>query len=316
MSNSPDYLEHILNKGKRRSRHKFESLKEGSTVYRILPSFNANNPQIEAVYRVHWLTGEEGRMTKVACTYYTERYCPLCEKHRETKDALQAAKATDPNSQNAKRLQEAEDKLRVSKAIFYNAVNAANELVVLQVSATVSGLLEKKIVEAVQQKGFDPLAVNGGVWFRFTKQGKGRDSVTVDYNRISVKDADGEIAEKLDRRALPEELTARIASDSADIHSPGTVYVNEYSSAELAAYLRGTPLPSRRRTDAVAAPSASNQASESSNSMTSTRGAVTADVEDDVPIEPAGRSGAAATKSAADYAAEAERFRRLLNQGR
>jgi len=315
--NNPDYMDYILNKGKRGPKYKFESLKEGSAVYRILPSFNDQNRRIEAVYYVHWLTGENGKPTKVSCTYGSERYCPICEKHRETKDALNSARATDPSSQNTKRLQEAEDKLRASKTIFYNAVNAANEAVVLQLSSTVSALLEKKIIEAVQQKGFDPLSLSGGVWFRFNKQGKGRDSVTVDFNRVSVKDAEGEIAEKLDKHALPEELVSRLQNEVANIHDAKSMYVNQYTANELADYLRGKALPNKRATGSQAATTQSNQRAEAS-------------AEDDVPFETTGTStantsakadtsavaGGSGVKTAADYAAEAERFRKLLNQNR
>ncbi len=240
-------LDALLNKSKKRSRYKFESLKEGSAIYRILPSFNPANRKLDETYNMHWLTGSSGNPMKVACTYYTEKYCPICEAWKAAKEAYESARKESPDGAHAKRLAEAEQRLRKSRYVYYNALNAANEPVILQLSSTVSGLLDKKIIEAVQEKSFDPTALKGGVWFKFSKQGKGRESVAVDFNRISATDADGEIVEKLDRRPVADDLASQLPGLVADLTNTEILWIKTFSSKELADYLRGVPLNDGRR---------------------------------------------------------------------
>ena len=321
----PDYLESILNKRNRRPKLKYESLEQGSATYRILPSFDAARRQISQTYNVHWLTGEDGKKMKVSCTYYSERYCPLCDAHRETKNQMEVALQQDPKSDHTRRLQDAEQALRNSKTIYYNALNADNEPVVLQLTSEAAGELENSIIEAITQKGFDPLALNGGAWFLFKKNGKGRGTVKVDFNRLSSKDADGEIVEKIDRRPISDELSLRLPNEVANIFDPKTLWIQTFTSVQLADYLRGKPLPVQKygaaaQTSApqqeyqTPAPQAvAPQAQETQQAQAPVAAVVAVTHAPVVEAAPAPAARVNTGKTAADYAAEAARLRSLAS---
>lgn len=302
-------IESLTNKGKKRSKHTFEYLKEGVHAYRILPSFNPADRRLEHTYSVHWLTGETGKPMKVLCTYGAERYCPICLAYRETKKTHEHAKLSDPNSENTRQLAESERKLSGSKSIYYNAVNASGEPVVLELNSTASKDLENLIIEAVQKKGFDPTALNGGVWFEFTKKGKGRDSVRVDYRRIS-KLVNGDMVDVLDRTAFSDELVARLPNAVANIHDPKNLWIKEYTSAQLSDFLRGKPLPVNN--SYVGAPTADESQeirSEASPAPVSVASRTS------IPTPVAATSVSTGGKTVEDYRAEAEKLKRLSSNG-
>jgi len=261
--NSLDYLEALLNKGKRKPKVKFEYLKPGKQFFRILPSFDPTNRRIEASYSMHWLTGENGKSVKVQCTYYSEKYCPICEAKKATEELLNHAKQTAPEAENTKRLAEAAQKLGVSRSTYYNAVNAAGEHCVLELNSTVSKALEALIIKAHTENNFDAVAINGGVWFEFEKIGKGRDSVRVDYKRIT-KMVDGEMVDTRDRSALSEDLVARLPQSAVKLNDPKNLYIKTYSAAELADYLKGKPLPNTNYQQGASSSSSSSEDQEES----------------------------------------------------
>ena len=233
-------LEALINKGKRRPKVKYESLKEGTQGFRILPPFNPARRDLNYTYHVHWVQGASG-LIKVMCTYYTEKYCPLCEQHKSVTETLERLKKENPKSEQISMLQEAEQKLRKSRTVYYNAVNSNQEVVVLQLSSTVSQLLDKKIIEAAQKKQFDATSLKAGVWFEFTKSGKGRDSVTVDFRRIS-KEVNGELVEVLDRTPIKVEVVENIETLVTEIHKPEALWIKTFTARQLADYLRGVLL--------------------------------------------------------------------------
>lgn len=238
----------MMNKGKNYPKTKIEYLKEGTAAYRVLPPISQTNKRLEHLFYLHWVAymdenGQE-RNTKVLCTKGTEGFCPICQAHDEVDEQIKHAEANGVPADRIKLLKDKEAKLRVSPSVYLTAVNSSQEIVVLQLSKTVFGLLEKKIMEAVQQRQFDPTAANGGVWFQFKKQGKGRDSVTVEFVQKSVQ-VDGEVLYKLDRTPLSPDVMTRMPSEAVDIHDPSKLYISIYTAKELADFLRGQPLPQK-----------------------------------------------------------------------
>lgn len=242
MTNLSFDLDALINSSKKKSAGpKMERLEADKTAdYRILSSINPNNRDLNHTYVVHWVVGPNGKKLTVACTYFTERFCPICKRHREVEDALKHAEASG-NAELIKDLKEAEEALRSSKFVAYAAVNRANELVILSLSSTVSNALIGKIAEAAKDKAFDPTSPTQGVWFRFKKVGKGRDSVTVDFAKQTI-DKDGETYEKLDRSPLPNELVTAIATNTPDVHSARNVWVKVLPSTVIAKIANGNPL--------------------------------------------------------------------------
>jgi len=307
-------LEALLNKGKRNRKYKFEYLKDGLASYRILPSFDSANRRFEHGYALHWLTGENGKPVKALCTYYTEKFCPVCQAHKATKEAYEGAVKAAPQAENTKRLAAAMMKLSVARSTFYNAVNASGEPVILELNSTVSKALEVLIIEAYQKKNFDATALKGGVWFDFTKSGKGRDSVRVDYKRIS-RLVEGEMVDVLDRTGLSEELTNRLPTAVANLHDPKTMWIREYTALELGDYLKGKPLPDTNGRQTAAAPTSEEDSEES-------HAAALQAITNTVATPPNAQAAPAAVQATApapqasqfkDFAAEAERLQRLSN---
>lgn len=231
--------------GKRSARVKQEYLKEGTAFYRVLPSFNPVDRRISNEFYVHWLkNGDgEGGDVKAICTRGTEGYCPLCEASIEQKNQAERAKMNGADPIRVKLLEEAGRNLSASKAIYFNVVNTANETVVLQLNSTVVGLLVKKFQQAISL-GFDPVNMKTGIWFRFTKRGKGRDSVEVDFKKLQVAH-EGELLEKNDRTSLSDELIDRLPTSVSTLANPDDFYLQQFTSKELSDHLRGTPLKNK-----------------------------------------------------------------------
>jgi hypothetical protein len=244
-------LNALINKGKRFNSVKSEFLKEGDSFYRIIPpALGAANRELNHKWVTHWITGQNGKKMQVACTYYTEKYCPLCAIAKEIqaqidriteKGERKTESFSDEEKQELKRLWEAKREYESTRSFAYLAFNANNEVVALKLSSTVSQLLDKKIYQAATEYGFDPTAFNGGVWFKFSKQGKGRDSVTVDFKRVVTK-VGNKIQEELDQTDLPEDALNRLNNSRPDIHSAKDMWVKEYSALQLANFLKGIPL--------------------------------------------------------------------------
>lgn len=234
-------LDSILG-NKNKSKFAFKYLEEGVAVYRILPPFDPANRQLSAEHNFHWVQDEATKNIKVQCTYYTEKYCPLCNAAKEIETARDAVKATEGDkSENYKRLNAAAMKVQKTKSIYFNALTLNNEVVILQLSSTVAALLNKKLAEAVSEKNQDPTLVTAGYWFKFSKVGKGRDSVTVDFHRTS-KIVDNEEVEVLNRTPVPAELIATLPEKVANLFDRKTMWIKEYAGVELADYLKGIPL--------------------------------------------------------------------------
>ena len=228
---------------KNKGKINFKYLEEGSAVYRILPPFDSANRQLSAEHNFHWVQDEQSKNIKVQCTYFTsEKYCPLCNAAKDLESARDTAKAQEgEKSETYKRLNAAVMKLQKTKSIYYNALTPNNEVVVLQLTKTVSDLLNKKLAEAVQDKNQDPTAITAGYWFKFSKVGKGRDSVTVDFHRTS-KVVEGEEVEVMNRTPVPPELAATLPEKVANIFDRKVMWIKEYSGVELSDYLKGIPL--------------------------------------------------------------------------
>ena len=291
-------LDSIL--GGKKSKTNFKYLEEGSAVYRILPPFDPANRQLSAEHNFHWVQDAGGKNIKVQCTYYTEKYCPMCTASKELEKARDAAKAVDgEKSENYKRLNAAVMKVQKTKSIYYNALTLNNEVVVLQLSKTVSDLLNKKLTEAVREKNQDPTALTSGYWFKFNKQGKGRDSVTVDFHRTS-KIVEGEEVEVLNRTPVPAELIATLSEKVADLFSRKTMWIKEYSSVELADYLNGVPLKDKYKKQETAASDDRDYSSEAPS--------------DSAPVNVAPKQEAAPKSAVDDFALQAARLRELANK--
>jgi hypothetical protein len=231
------------NKGAVRRRNKTEYLKPGTAFYRILPSFDPVDRRINFEYYMHWLTGEDGKKMKVQCTKGTEGYCPLCESAKVQEELFERAKLQGKPTDQVKMLEEASKALRASRSVYFNAVNAAGDVVALELNITATKLLAKKMEEA-KTVNIDATHPTTGTWFRFSKNGAGRDAYEVDFKKINVM-VDGESLEKKDRTPLTQDLIDRLPTAVTDLKNPENMYIQVFSSKDLANFLRGIPLKSK-----------------------------------------------------------------------
>jgi hypothetical protein len=195
------------------------------------------------------------------------------------------------DKEKLKELSENKRNFSRSKKTYYNAVNASGDVVVLELSKKASDALDKKIVEAVQEKKFDPLSLKTGVWFRFTRTGMSLDTVIeVEFKRIQLEQ-DGEILEKLDRTPLKPETLEGIESKVTDIFNPEKLWIRTLSAKDLAGYLRGEALDVSIAGSLVAASVGKRAASLSARE---TRDPVE-DVFEQIPVPAAGATKSQAT---------------------
>ena len=299
----------MVNKGKGNRPFKFERLKEGVQFYRIL-SLLGPERSLSRTFATHWIQNGEKKM-QIECTLYTDGGCALCDEHKNVELKLKRAEESGAPADVVAELKERENALRVNRTVYFNALNSNNELVVLQLTKTVKDLLEKKIQEAVEVKGFDPTSMKSGVWFEFKKLGKGRDSVTVDFKRISME-VDGDIVEKLDRSPIAEDLASRLLDVAPNIHSHEAMWIRQYSAKEVRDFINGTPLPERQL--AKSEPKESQNASPAQSSSTITLSASASVQASPVPTATSATSQSVAPKVSVDHAAEAARLRALANK--
>jgi hypothetical protein len=194
-----------------------ERIKDGVSCYRILPPFGTNHGgSLFHKYTMHWgFIGNNGKERSVGCSYPHEGFCPVCAQVRQAEDELKRAEANG-NDSSAKELKEYISKFRARRFWLYNAVTSDGRVVMLELGKTAHDALAKKILEACRRKvgAFDPVSLESGVWFEFTRTGKMFDTeYSVDFKKTSVTLEDGSVADKPDRSPLPPELLAQIREE-------------------------------------------------------------------------------------------------------
>jgi len=249
-----------------------DTIKDGDSFYRILPPFGTNNRgALFAFYGVHWgYTTESGGKIPLRCSYDTEKYCPMCEvvfaKEKELK-ALEASlemNGDDADGSVEGLVEEAKQFIfeqKADKGYFVNAVNAEGSVVKLKLKPSYvsgtrqekEGRLVKKLKEAVHDFGVDPVSLEAGITFKFSRTGKGfQTSYDVDFKKTNVK-KDGKITTEISVTSLAEEfpelfaqITEQLASGGEgplyDIHS----LFRPRSSVELKAIVEAGAVPSNK----------------------------------------------------------------------
>lgn len=245
-------LETVENEGA--GARKREKVKEGISCYRILPPYGTSaNGSLSHRYTVHWgFMGANGKERSVTCSYPTEGYCPVCQRVREAEDELKRAQANN-NEVKAKELEKYISTFRAKKFWLYNAVTADGRIVMLELGKTAHDALNKKISEAVRRKvgAFDPTSPETGVWFEFSRTGKGLNTeYSVDYKKIAVDLGGGNFADKPDRTpldsALVEQIKAALAGTGGGMHDIHVAHETS-TSQSLRELMNGGVVPNTRK---------------------------------------------------------------------
>lgn len=311
-------VDSYANRGKRFTKTKFETLKAGKNAYRILPSFNPSNRNFDARYTNHWIVGPEGKKMKVACTKYKEGNCPFCDEHEKALAALESAKREGASVDIINGLAITENNLRPSTEYYFNAINGANEVVVLQLKSTFGKLLIKLIVNAASDDGTDLLSLTTGSWIEIEKQGSGRESVEVRVRQTTVTLSDGKKAKMADSSPIDESLVAKLPSLVTDIHDPSKLWISQLTANELGKLLNGEVVEALLPKAKTAASSQGQQAPATSSVLnvntTAAAQTVAAPTRTDV-VAPASAPAPSAV-NAASYLNEFERLQAMYSGGK
>lgn len=229
---------------------------EGLSYWRLLSPVSSELPLFKK-YSLHWgFTSATGKKTPVQCTYWTEKFCPVCTRVREFESLLKRAEQAGDTAK-MEEYKEFISNWGVRNTFVYNALDVNNQVQILSVGKKTHDQIIQKITEAVQppkgpngaplRPAFDPTSLTDGVWLQINRTGKGfKTEYKVDFRRTSVQLPNGDFAEQNDRRPVNEAVAEAIRNQ---IKLGGTgplkdIY-NLYeirTSADLQAMLNGTPV--------------------------------------------------------------------------
>jgi hypothetical protein len=195
-----------------------ETIKDGTSYYRILPPFGKNNRgALWSQYMIHWgFEDASGNKVPVTCSYLTEKFCPICTKVRDAEEKRKGfAKGTSEYDQ----LDAFIRTYSVDNGYYLNAVTQEGLVKKLKLKpsavfgrrakngeAANPNVLFSKIKEAINSFQVDPVSLDAGVWFAFTKAGQMFDTTySVDFRRTSSK-VNGRITQEIDTTPLTEQF--------------------------------------------------------------------------------------------------------------
>lgn len=251
-----------------RSFNKLKVPKNGSVVVRVLPPYGSNNQgALFSKYTVHWgFMDSEQNIRPVACSYTTERYCPVCDMVRQARSEMEELKHQgNDTGKRYEQLKKTVDSFDAKTFFLLNVVDLSDgEVKMLELTKTaVSGKgreiapnsLLGKIKEAVEKRKFDPIALTGGVWFEISRNGEGLNTVySVDFNRVTKVDSDGNEVEALNRSPLEEstlnKIKAQLKGDTGPMYDIHTMY-EERTSTQLKSFIDGVPVPNKAKKQAL-----------------------------------------------------------------
>ena len=238
--------------------------KNGSVVVRILPPYGTNNQGgLSSKYTVHWgFMDAEQNARPVACSYPSERYCPVCDMVKKARSEMEELKRQgSDDGKRYEQLKKTVDTFNPKTFFLFNVVDLADgEVKMLELPKTaVSGKGDEiapnsllgKIKEAVEKRKFDPIALSGGVWFEVSRNGDGLNTVySVDFNRITKMDSDGNEVEALNRSPIEEstvnKIKAQLKGEIGPMYDVHSMY-EDRTSTQLKSFIDGAPVPNKAK---------------------------------------------------------------------
>ena len=240
--------------------------KNGSIVVRFLPPYGTNHQgSIQSKHTIHWgFFDAEGKARPVACSYPTERYCPVCDMVRQAQSELEEMKRTGANNQTREdQLKKTIESFNAKTFFLFNVVDFSDgEVKLLELPKTaVSGRgkqvspnsLAGKMIEARDKRKIDSTALDSGVWFEISRNGEGLNTVySVDFSRITKLDAEGNEVESLNKTPINEatlsKITAQLSGQNGPMYDTHAMY-EARTSLELKSLMDGAPVPSKSRNE-------------------------------------------------------------------
>ncbi len=209
---------------------------EGSHMYRILPPFGADHQRrASRQIQLHWgYETSDGKKRPLVCSYAAEGSCPICIKVKSLEEELKSLKDSGADEEEIKELEQVISSRRVKRSFLLNAANKEGEVGVLEIPKTAHDQLLDLMREQITKFAKNPTSLKDGVWFLFTRSGKGfKTEYKVFVNKAIVK-VDGEDLEKADRTSLAPSIIDGYES----LHS---MYKHQ-ASEDLARIVNGEPI--------------------------------------------------------------------------
>jgi len=235
-------LDDILESKPKFNKTTFFKLKEGTLVLRLLPS----PVEGKKALRDHWVNwfefeGNGGKKTFRAATL--PKNSAVREKLQALRGEMDAIAAPfkktvqGPNgsydkidydampkdvSDKYKGLAAKANSLKSQHHYYVNAVDASGNIGILKLPKTALqalGVELKRLTGKVITSNTDAFDLDKGVWFEFTRIGKGmRDTkYTVQVNRIATTDAEGDVVEKINKTPLTKEFKEAYPTKGVDL---------------------------------------------------------------------------------------------------
>ena len=229
---------------------------EGSHLYRILPPFGTDHQKrASRQIQLHWgYETSDGKKRPLVCSYSTEGSCPICIKVKSLEEELKSLKDSGADEEEIKELEQVISARRVKRSFLLNAANKEGEVGVLEIPKTAHDQLLDLMREQITKFAKNPTSLKDGVWFLFTRSGKGfKTEYKVAVNKAIVK-VDGEDLERVDRTSLAPSIIDGYESLAYDIHS----MYKPQAAEDLARIVNGEPIDhvfKREKPKAEAAPS-------------------------------------------------------------
>lgn len=213
-------------------RHK---IKEGTQAFRILPPFGEeSNGYPYKKWSLIWglKDTETGVMRPVTSSLVNDKRCPVTEfvaalsELAETRSNNMKAKGVSKEEikKNNEALNEVISRIRPKHGFFYNAIDQAGSVGILELKSTAHKQLKDLMHKYVQEYNQDPTSLNSndddaGVWFNVTREGMGFDTAYSVSKRQIQSRLNGKVVYEDDRSALPESVVNNYEDQAYNVHA-------------------------------------------------------------------------------------------------
>lgn len=204
----------------RREINRFK-ITEGSHIYRVLPPFGTDHQRkASRQIQLHWgFYKSDDKTSPLTCSYPFEGTCPICLHVKELEAAAEKEK-TLGNTDTAEDLAKEALGIRARKTFLLNAANQNGEVGVLEITKTAHDQMIELMREYLNKYGKNPTSLKDGIWFVFSRSGKGFQTVyKVTINKSIVTLEDGDQVEKVDRSPLAQNIQENYEKLAYDLHT-------------------------------------------------------------------------------------------------
>ena len=213
-------------------------LKDGQTIFRILPPFGDVEVHNNYPYRrwsVAWLNDPRSGKRRPYGSPMSggkDAPCPVNEFNKalsayveRTKSKLIHEGLSDAEiKEDLSLLNKAAWEVKVNHVYAYNVATKDGKISVMEVKTTVHKGLKKLMGDYIKTYGQDPTALtsneedNAGVWMAVERSGMNRDTeYSVDFNQIKTRSASGKITKEDDRSPLSPHIEENYATSGYDL---------------------------------------------------------------------------------------------------